>query len=248
MDMYKYSKDVPYFQNANQVVMRLSSHDYSIRIKPKDFLSITVQSIDPETSQPFNLNFSTNSTTGQQSPSESLQKYLVENDGTINFPVIGRLKVVGKTTDEVRDLISSRVNKYFTKRGRPVVTVKIQDFFVTVVGEVRSPKDIQITGDHIGLVEALAQAGDLTEYGRRDNILLIREGFDGAKVVHRFDLRDANVFNDPFYYLQQRDCIYVMPNDLKAKEGKIQEDVNYYTSMTRIPFSIANLIVSLYNK
>ena len=112
MDMYKYSKDVPYFQNANQVVMRLSSHDYSIRIKPKDFLSITVQSIDPETSQPFNLNFSTNSTTGQQSPSESLQKYLVENDGTINFPVIGRLKVVGKTTDEVRDLISSRVNKY----------------------------------------------------------------------------------------------------------------------------------------
>ena len=73
MDMYKYSKDVPYFQNANQVVMRLSSHDYSIRIKPKDFLSITVQSIDPETSQPFNLNFSTNSTTGQQSPSGLLR-------------------------------------------------------------------------------------------------------------------------------------------------------------------------------
>ena len=174
---------------------------------PKDQLTITVVTSDPSTSQPFNLSIqSTLSADGRlNSSSGSLLSYLVDNNGDIDFPVVGTIHVAGLTKNQCEELIKSKIKPYLAESEAPVVTVSMSSYRVTVAGEVASPKVVPVTTEKMSVLEALAQAGDLSIYGRRDNVLLIRENADGQKEAHRLNLNDANLINSPYYYVQQND-------------------------------------------
>ena len=241
------SKKVAYFQNADSVELENSAGLYDAKIMPKDMLTITVSTTDPAAATPFNLSVTnTLSVTGQLSQGAgSLQGYLVDNDGIINFPVVGKIKVGGLTKTQCQDLICERVKPYLAATENPIVTVRMSSFRVTVIGEVGSPKVIPVSTEKMSVIEALASAGDLTIYGKRDNVMLIREDAEGRKTVHRLNLNDVNIISSPYYYVQQNDIIYVEPNNVKAKNSAIGSSTSIWFSFIGIVTSIASLLVNI---
>ena len=234
------AKQVSYFQNIDSISLAASKGLYDAHIMPKDQLTITVVTSDPSTSQPFNLSIqSTLSADGRlNSSSGSLLSYLVDNNGDIDFPVVGTIHVAGLTKNQCEELIKSKIKPYLAESEAPVVTVSMSSYRVTVAGEVASPKKMSV-------LEALAQAGDLSIYGRRDNVLLIRENADGQKEAHRLNLNDANIINSPYYYVQQNDYIYVEPNKVKAKNSAIGQSTTLWFSFVSILTSVASLVVNI---
>ena len=247
MGSCKSAQKVAYFQNIDSISLAASKGLYDARIMPKDQLTITVVTSDPETSRPFNLSISSTLAADGRlgSSTGSLLQYLVNNDGDIEFPVVGTIHVAGLTKDACEKLIKEKVKPYLAESENPVVTVTMSSYRVTVAGEVTSPKVVPVTTEKMSVLEALAQAGDLTIYGRRDNILLIRENSDGQKEVHRLNLNDANIINSPYYYVQQNDYIYVEPNKVKAKNSDIGQSTTLWFSFVGIVTSIASLVVSI---
>lgn len=241
-------KKVPYFQNIDSLSLAPSKGLYDARIMPKDLLTITVVTSDPETSRPFNLAVSqTLGVDGRVGGGGqgSLLQYLVDNNGEIDYPVVGELKVAGMTKTECEQLIVEKIKPYLAETEHPVVTVRMSSYRVTVAGEVASPKVVPVTTEKMSVVEAIAQAGDLTIYGKRDNILLIRENADGQKEAHRLNLNDANLINSPYYYVQQNDYIYVEPNSTKAKNSAIGQSTTLWISFIGIVTSVASLLVNI---
>lgn len=241
------SKNVPYFMNIDSISLAASRGLYDAHIMPKDELSITVITTDPQASQPFNLAVQPAiGTSGQISTGGgSLQGYLVDNDGFINFPVVGKIHVAGLTKTECEDLIKSKVQPYLAKGENPIVTVTMASYRVTVLGEVNSPKVVPVATEKMSILEALAQAGDLSIYGRRDNVLLIREDATGQKHQYRLNLNDANLINSPYYYLQQNDIVYVQPNRVKAGNAGIGSSTTIWFSFISIATSVASLLVNI---
>ena len=241
------SKEVAYFQNIDSVSLAASRGLYDAKIMPKDELTITVNTIDPTASAPFNLSVSNSvGTSGQlASGSGSLQGYLVDNDGNINFPKVGVLHVVGLTKNQCQDLIRSKISSYFNVNENPIVTVRMSSYRVTVIGEVGSPKVVPVTTEKINIMEALASCGDLTIYGKRNNVILIREDANGEKSYHRLNLNDANLLNSPYYYLQQNDMVYVEPNSVKAKNASIGASTTLWLSAVGIVTSLASLVINI---
>lgn len=244
------SKNIPYFQNIDQVSLESSRGLYDARIMPKDMLTITVITTDPKAAAPFNLSVqsSLNSSGQFGGGSGSLQGYLVDNDGNINFPVIGKLHVVGLTKTQCQELIRQKVAPYLSASENPVITVTMASYRVTVTGEVGRPGVIPVTTEKMSVIEALAQAGDLTIYGKRENVMLIREDTDGQKEVHRLNLNDAELINSPYYYLQQNDIIYVEPNRVKAKNSTIGSSTTLWFSFVGIVTSVASLVLNILRK
>jgi len=247
MDSCSTYKQVPYMQNIDSISLAASQYLYDARIKPKDALQITVHTTDPSVSAPFNLTISrqlgaegTLSTGGGM-----LQSYLVDNDGTINFPVIGRISVVGLTKSECEKLIEGKIAPYLAKTEKPVVTVRMASFRVTLIGDFNRSTVVPVTTEKMSLLEAIASGGDLTIYGKRQNVLLIREDAAGKKSVHRIDLTDANFINSPYYYVQQNDIIYVQPNATKAKNSALGQSVSIWFSFISISTSVASLLVNI---
>ena len=247
LDACSSAKQVAYFQNIDSTSLTASKGLYDARIMPKDLLTITVVTSDPSTSKPFNLSIqNTLGTDGRiGSTTGSLLQYLVNNDGDIDFPVVGTVHVAGLTKDQCEDLIKSKVKPYLAESENPVVTVSMSSYRVTVAGEVTSPKVVPVSTEKMSVLEALAQAGDLTIYGRRDNVLLIRENADGQKEAHRLNLNDANIINSPYYYVQQNDYIYVEPNSVKAKNSAIGQSTTLWFSFVSILTSVAALVVNI---
>ena len=247
LDACSSAKQVAYFQNIDSTSLTASKGLYDARIMPKDLLTITVVTSDPSTSKPFNLYIqNTLGTDGRLgSTTGSLLQYLVNNDGDIDFPVVGTVHVAGLTKDQCEDLIKSKVKPYLAESENPVVTVSMSSYRVTVAGEVTSPKVVPVSTEKMSVLEALAQAGDLTIYGRRDNVLLIRENADGQKEAHRLNLNDANIINSPYYYVQQNDYIYVEPNSVKAKNSAIGQSTTLWFSFVSILTSVAALVVNI---
>lgn len=241
------AKQVAYFQNIDSISLAASKGLYDAHIMPKDQLTITVTTTDPDAAKPFNL--AVESTVGAGGKlgggSGSLLPYLVNNDGNIEFPVVGTLHVAGLTRTECEQLIKSKIKPFLAEGENPVVVVQMSSFRVTVAGEVTSPTVVSVTNEKMSILEALAQAGDLSIYGRRDNVLLIREGLDGKKEAHRLNLNDANIINSPYYYVQQNDYIYVEPNGVKAKNSAIGQSTTLWFSFVGIVTSIASLVVSI---
>ena len=247
MDSCTTSKQVPYMQNIDSISLAASQYLYDARIKPKDALQITVHTTDPAVSSPFNLTVQRHlGTDGSLASSGGmLQSYLVDNDGTINFPVIGRIPVVGLTKKECETLIESKIAPYLAKSEKPVVTVRMSSYRVTLIGDFSSPKVVPVTTEKMSLLEALASGGDLTLYGKRQNVLLIREDATGKKSIHRIDLTDANFINSPYYYVQQNDVIYVEPNATKAKNSALGQSTTIWFSFISISTSVASLLVNI---
>lgn len=235
-------KNIPYMQNAEEINLSASKLLYEARIMPKDQLTIYINTTDPDASKPFNL-----SVQAENSSSQGVIPYLVENDGTINFPVLGKLYVAGLTKPELQDLIARRLKQYLVESEIPIVTVQMSSYRVTVMGEVASPSVIPVSTGKISILEAIATAGDLTIYGHRENVLLIREDANGEKSVHRINLNDANLLTSPYYYLQQNDIVYVTPHKIKARNSFFNQYTSLYFSITSILMTAATLIYQVTN-
>lgn len=242
------SRKVPYFQNIDKISLAASKGLYDARIMPKDQLIITVSGVtDPKVVSHFNLSMAnTMGVSGNLSQGAgTMIGYLVDNDGCINFPRAGRLHVAGLTKTECEKLIHDKVMMDLSENENPIVTVRMASYRVTVIGEVNGSKVIPVTTEKMSIVEALAQCGDLGIYGKRDNILLIREDATGQKHYVRLNMNDANIFNSPYYYLQQNDIIYVEPNRVKAKNSALGASTNMWFTFIGIVTSMASLLVNI---
>jgi polysaccharide export outer membrane protein len=213
-----YFKDVP--DTTKQRMVDLTTYSTPV-IQPDDILQITVQTLDPSTTAIMNQQNTANSpATGNSSapaptaPSAggNVSGYLVDKDGYVSLPMIGKLLVKGKTTDKVRDEIQAKVAAFYKD---PVVNVRFANFKITVLGEVARPSSYIMPNEKVTLLDALGVAGDLTIYGKRENILLIRQK-DNQKEFVRLNLNESRLFASPYYYLQQGDVIYVEPNKSKV--------------------------------
>jgi polysaccharide export outer membrane protein len=240
-------KDVPYFQNSYDVDLSRSQYLYDARIMPKDQLTITVSCIDDQAAAPFNMTVPTAYTAVNRNTYSQplLQAYLVDNNGNIQFPIVGSLHVGGLTKAEAEKMIAERIKPYMSSSEKPIVTVRIPGYQISVIGEVARPGTFSVSREKITILEALAQAGDLTIYGQRKNVQLIREDSTGMKSVHYFDLTDANIINSPYYYLQQNDVVYVTPNKVKAQNSSVGQMTTLWFSATSILISLTSLLYNI---
>ena len=226
-------KKVVYFQNKDSIDVTLSRQLYDAKIMPKDILQIRVFTTDPDAATPFNLGGQASS--GGQN---SVSSYLVDNDGDIILPVIGKIHLGGMTKNEAEAYIKGLIKPYMSESENPVVHVRMSNYKFAVIGEVGGPGVYTATNEKINIIEALAMAGDLTLYGERDKIFLLRENSDGQKEFHRLNINDANIISSPYYYLQQNDIVYVEPNKTKARN-------EYYRTSTSMWFSLGSILMSL---
>lgn len=242
-------KNVPYLQQP-EIVNAYGQEIplYDATIMPKDLLSITVNTTDPMAAAPFNLTVqsplnaalaNTNYTTAQP----TLQQYLVNNNGEIDFPVIGRIKVGGMTKNQAEDLIRQKLQPYL--KETPIVTVRMVNYKISVLGEVARPGSFTVTNEKVNVLEALAMAGDMTVYGIRTNVKLVREDAEGKRNIITLDLTDSQLITSPYFYLKQNDIIYVTPNKTKAKSSDIGTTTTTWISATSILISLASLIVNI---
>lgn len=239
-------KNIAYLQNSDDINFEKSRFLYDARIMPKDQLSISVNTTTPEASLPFNLLLQNEYTQGRSITSSSmLMPYLVDNEGFITFPIIGRLQVAGLTKSEAEKLIFEKIRPYMADNENPVVTVRMSSYSVSVLGEVARPGSFQVSREKITILEALAQAGDLTIYGVRDKVKLIREDATGKKQIVTLNLNDANIVNSPYYYLQQNDVVYVEPNNVKAQNSKVGQTTTLWFSATSILISLTSLLYNI---
>lgn len=242
------SSKVAYLENSPSAVLSEKGFLYEARIMPKDELTIVVNTVTPSAAAPFNLTIPTTfsaSTSRLMTTQQNLQTYLVDNVGNINFPVVGSLKVGGLTKREAEQLILEKIRPYLAESENPIVTVRLSRFSVSVLGEVLTPGNFIITNERINVLEALAKAGDMTIYGIRDRVKLVREDSLGRKHIHTLNLNDAHIVDSPYYYLQQNDIVYVEPNRAKSQNSQIGTMTTLWFSATSILVSIAALVVNL---
>ena len=240
-------KKVPYLQDVKVVEQTVQQENlYDARIMPKDLLTIVVSCTSPELAVPFNLTVATqnNVTISNTTSQPALQQYLVDNDGKIDFPVLGELKVGGLTKKEAELLIVEKLKPYI--KENPIVTVRMMNYKISVLGEVARPGTFTISNEKVNLLEALAMAGDMTVWGLRDNVKLIRESADGKQQIVTLDLNKAEVILSPYYWLQQNDIIYVTPNKVKARNSDIGNSTTLWVSATSILVSLASLLVTIF--
>lgn len=237
-------KDIAYFQNKVINEPEKIDKHAGIVIQPKDMLSIAVSSRNPELVAMFNLML-VQSTPGSEMGGTSggqqrMLGYVVDNDGCIDFPVLGVLKVAGLTRWELSEMIKKRLIKDGLLPDA-VVTVEFMNFKVSVLGEVASPGTYTIQGDKVTILQALSLAHDLTIYGQRENVSVIRER-DGERIIYQINLCDVDLFKSPAYYLQQNDVIYVEPSIEKARQSTIDDKK---LRLTTIAISSSSLLVSV---
>ena len=245
------SKNVAYFQNSDTVNLEASRMLYDARIMPKDMLTITVSTTDPEAAVPFNLTVATVQSMSLRSNSTSqatLQTYLVDNEGNIDFPLVGRMHLGGLTKSEAEQLILQKIKPFMSETENPIVTVRMINYKISVIGEVARPGVFTVANEKISILEALAQAGDLTIYGVRDRVKLIREDSTGKKEIHVLNLNDANIINSPYYYLQQNDIVYVEPNKVKSQNSSVGSMTTLWFSATSILISLTSLLYNILKK
>ena len=242
-------KDVPYFQNASEFDGSQSKHLYDMTIKPKDQLTIFVTSTPPEAAGLFSVNRPTtiDITTIKNGGIPlnnygSSSYYLIENDSTIEFPLVGKIKLVGKTIEQANQTIKELISPYFANEVSYQVNTYIRNYDISVLGEVKTPNTFNIGRNKCTVLEALAMAGDMTIYGKRDNVKILRELPDGTYEVHALDMRDANILNSPYYYLQQRDIVYVEPNEVMVQNSKIGQTTQLWVRGVSITISLGSLL------
>ena len=244
-------KKVPYLQNSNDVDLSLATKLYDAKIMPKDILTITVTCPkDPDAAAVFNLTVqsgnTTNSTNARNTFSTQIQMlpYLVTNEGYIDFPILGQIKVGGMTKEELENYIAGRIQGTHLKE-RPIVNVTMSNYKVSVLGEVAKAGMYTVSTGKVNVFEALAMAGDMTIYGDRSNVKIIRENADGKKIIAELDLKDANIISSPYYQLQQNDIVYVTPNKVKAKNSGIGSETSLWFTSTSILISLASLLYNI---
>lgn len=240
-------KNVPYLQNAEEIVAAQKELPlYDAKIMPKDLLTVTVNTTDPEAAAPFNLTTQTPVNVARQNSvttQATLQQYLVSNEGIIDFPVLGQLKVGGLTKSEAESLIRERLKPYL--KEVPIVTVRMANYKISVLGEVARPGTFTVSNEKVNVLEALAMAGDMTIWGMRDNVKLVREDANGKREIVFLDMTNADIITSPYYYLQQNDILYVTPNKTKSKNSDVGQSTSLWFSATSILVSVASLLYNI---
>lgn len=230
------TRNVPYFENIPDSVKESTIPNAVYKdpvIIPDDILSVTIVTIDPTTSAPVNQAANVPVSASSTTPTSSVPGLLVDKDGDISLPIIGTVKVGGLTTFQAKELIKQKASQYFKD---PDVQLRFANFKITVLGEVARPSSFIMPNEKITVLDALGMAGDLTIYGRRENVMVIRDD-NGKREIARLDLNNSDTFDSPFFYLRQNDVVYVEPNKSKI----VQADA----SQTRIITIAASITAAL---
>ena len=239
-------KQMTYLSDANSEKAESINADFhpqsEMVIRPGDALTIFVSALDQEAVVPYNLPMVVYAKPGEQqlSTSPALQYYIVDEEGNIDFPVLGKLHVAGMRRNEIEIYLKEQLG---TQVLNPMVHVNLVNAKVSVMGEVVRPGQIALVSGRMTILEALAAAGDLTAYGRRDNVLLTRE-VDGKIEIARLNLGSKDIFTSPYYYVQQNDVIYVSPNKVRAVSSA---NAGLWLSMVSTVASAATVIVTVIN-
>jgi polysaccharide biosynthesis/export protein len=213
------AKKAVYFNNIRDTTFRGVGANLQQIVQKNDLLSISVSSLNPEATIIFNTpNIPTVTSGSASGGSTQMTGYLVSEEGTILFPLLGTISVAGLTKKAISDTITNRILRRRMLID-PIVNVRFLNFRVTVLGEVARPTVVSVPNEKISVLEALGMAGDLTIYAKRDNVLLIREE-DGNKTVKRIDLNSSNILASPYYYLKTNDVIYAEPNKARVASSE----------------------------
>lgn len=236
---------VIYFQDLQTGLQEDIVQSYEIKIRKDDLLGITVSARNPEMAVPFNLPATAYTMEAKNSTSSAQLGYQVDVDGYISFPQLGKIQVEGKTRKELASWITGQLEQKNLLQD-PIVTVTFQNFKVSVLGEVKNPRVINVKSDRITVLEALAEAGDLNIQAKRDRVAVIREA-NGKRTVHYLDLRSSDLLQSPYYYLQQNDVVYVEPNNARTIQARSTQvtSVGTWVSVFSSIMSVATLIVTL---
>lgn len=231
------TKKIAYFQGVDDKTIADQARYYQVRIMPNDNLHITVSSINPEAVKIFN-SLNTEISTNINSESLNIMGYIVDNDGNINFPVLGTIHLGGLTKAEAIDLLKDKISEYVID---PTVNIRFINYKVTVLGEVARPGTYTIKDERITLPEALGLAGDMTIYGKRDNVLVYRE-VDGKQTFQRIDMTSPDVFTSEYFYLHQNDVVYVQPNRAKSGSSAYNQNLSLGVSMVSLLVTLITVL------
>ncbi len=232
-------KKVLYFQDIEQIVDNPANTNYNVTIKGNDLLTINVSALNPEAVAPFNQPvIARPSTNGTVQTAQQLQTYLVSVDGTVEFPLIGSIKLAGLTRTEATDHLKELLNEYVKN---PIVNIRILNFKVSVLGEVGRPGTFNIEDERITVLEALGLAGDMTIFGDRKNVKIIRE-VNGLKTYEELDFTSSSVISSPFYYLQQNDVVIVSPNKAQIQSSSFNRNTSVFISIAGIIISVISVL------
>jgi len=233
-----YFSDLKNTEDYNTVVKNATV----LQIQPNDLLSIRLTSLNPESNEMFNRgggqwsgNINSSASADAAVPDGG---YLVDSEGHINFPVVGKIKIAGLTKDEATATMTTVLSKYVKS---PIVTIRLLNFRITVIGEVNKPSTFLVPTGRINILEGLGLAGDMTPYGRRENVLLVRES-NGVRSTTRLNLNNKELLNSPFFYLHQNDVIYVVPDRLK----EVQASTNTRT-LTIVTIASSIVVALIFN-
>ncbi len=215
-----------YYQNAEQVLLQdsLDNTKFETKLRPDDLLMIIVSAEDMKAAEPFNLMNTMTTNPDNQAGGRQLQQqlYLIDSNGNIDFPVLGTLKLGGLTKNDAVSMLKNKISAYISN---PIINMRIMNFKVTVQGEVNRPGVHSINSERLTLSEALALSGDLTIYGRRSNVLIIRE-VNGKRLPIRVDMTKADFMTSPYYYLNQNDIVYVEPNKTRVNSSSVGPNIS----------------------
>lgn len=229
-------KDVVYLQDVGNFETQVDNNKSATKFKVDDLVAIHVSSLNPEISAPFNLY--KGSSEGGGRPEQV--SYLVDQDGMIDFPVIGKIKIEGLSPDELRMLLRQKLTDYLKD---PIINIRLMNFTVTILGQVGRPGTYPVNGEQISILEALGMAGDLTLRAKRDNILIMRD-FNGTKVYSRLDLTSKNVVKSPVFYLSQNDVVYVEPNKVGIRDTAFGSSTSFTWAILSTVITTTALLIT----
>jgi polysaccharide biosynthesis/export protein len=237
------SKRIPYFQDIEKLQLNSNVYEPALKIKPNDLITIAVSAYNMEAAQPFNLPVVGMAATGPDaalrvSGTPQQQAYLVDSEGNIDFPQLGIIKVAGLQRQELAAKLKQEISLFVKD---PIINIRIVNFQVSILGEVNRPGTYTVQDEYLSLPKALGLAGDMSIYGLRENVLVMREE-NGQKTHAYLDLTDAAVVNSPFYYLQQNDVVYVEPNNAQKQGAGYNRNASVYISIASVLISLAILI------
>ncbi len=234
-------KEIIYFQNAKDFETIVDTDTFEAKLKIGDILSIYISTINPLVAAPYNITMNTGG--GGGGGQSQTVGYLIDLEGNIDYPVLGKVKLIGLTIEEARQLLKKKFEEGNLLKD-PVVIIRITNFRITIAGAVNGPGVYQVPGERISILEALGMAGDLSIQGRRDNILIVRD-FNGTKTYSRVDLTSKEIFNSPVYYLTQNDYVYVEPNTALISTASGDSRINLFTGLASTFLGLALIFITI---
>jgi polysaccharide export outer membrane protein len=227
------SKKINYFQNNDDSISKELLVNFEPPLQLGDILTINVSAIEQEAAMPFNLFESQNIANQIPLP------YIIDAEGEINFPVIGKIKAAQLTTKQLTKYLTTALSPFLKK---PIVNIRITNFKVTILGDVKNPGSYPVLNERISIIEALGLAGDLTIYGDRENITLIREQ-NGKRTFKNIDLTNKKLFNSPYFYLSQNDALYIASNKTKVNSSSVGPNTSVILSSVSILTTLIAILV-----